>query len=105
LSKLAGSAVKKGSINSQLAILAKNNAIPLVLAVGDSLDEISEGRMIVVDGDKGQIISNTDTALVQELTHLRTIPEKTDPAPAITEDGEHIEVYAKAGGFFDVEQA
>ncbi len=105
LSKLAGIALKKGSINSHLAILAKNNAIPLVLAVGDGLDEISEGNMIVVDGDKGQIISNPDTALVQELTHLRTIPEKTDPAPAITEDGEHIEVYANAGSFFDVEKA
>ena len=55
LSKTAGIVLKKGSATSHLAILAKDNNIPLILKVGDELDNIPNGATIVLDGDKGEI--------------------------------------------------
>ena len=105
LSKLEGIALKKGSINSHLAILARNNGIPLVLGAGDKLDDIADGDTVVVDGDTGRLITNPDAALIQEVVQLKSIQEKTDTDPAITEDGVQVSVYANAGSLFDVGRA
>lgn len=104
-SKIAGIALKKGSHTSHLAILCRNNGVPLVLGVGNPLDELSDGTTVVVDGDKGNILIHPEHNLLEEIIKTKESPEKSDPNPATTKEGVPIKVYANAGSLFDVEQA
>jgi phosphotransferase system enzyme I (PtsI) len=105
LAKLAGLALKKGSVNSHLAILAKSNAIPLVLGLGNALDDVLSGDTVVVDADAGKIITEPDGDLLEEMARDNVTTERTDPLPAITPEGIEISVYANAGSLSDVKQA
>ena len=49
-----------GSPNSHAAILARTREIPAVVALGNSLEDISEGAYLIVDGDSGTIYENPD---------------------------------------------
>lgn len=105
LSKLEGIALKKGSITSHLTILARSHAIPLVLGIGDELDQIDDGETIVVDADHGTVITSPDEVLLSEATQRLVLPDETDTAPAMTQDNVEIAVYANAGSLGDVEIA
>lgn len=105
LSKLSGIALKKGSNTSHLAILARNNAIPLILGVGDELDAIQDGDTIVIDSEKNVIITEPDEKLLSEAARQSTCKDETDLNPAITKDNIEITVYANAGSLADVKRA
>ncbi|MDR1500863.1 MAG: phosphoenolpyruvate--protein phosphotransferase [Prevotella sp.] len=105
LSKLSGIALKKGSKTSHLAILAKSNAIPLILGAGDELDTIQNGDTIVIDSEKGVIITEPDEKLLSEIAQQRVYKDEADSNPAITKDNIEIAVYANAGSLADVKRA
>lgn len=105
LSKLSGIALKKGSKTSHLAILAKSNAIPLILGTGDELDTIQNGDTIVIDSEKGVIITEPDEKLLSEVVQQRVYKDETDFNPAVTKDNIEIAIYANAGSLADVKRA
>lgn len=105
LSKLTGIALKKGSVNSHLAILARNNAIPLILGIGDTLDSVQHGDMVVLDAEQGVLITEPGESLLSEIMQLQQDSDIADTDPAVTMDGVEIAVYANAGSLFDVERA
>jgi phosphotransferase system enzyme I (PtsI) len=104
-SKLAGIALRKGSKTSHVAILARDHAIPLVLGIGEAIDDIPDDGMIVIDGDKGEISIISDESIIPSVPEQATIEKKADKAPAITKDGVEVKVYANAGSLADVEKA
>ena len=103
-SKLAGIALRKGSKTSHVAILARDHAIPLVLGIGEAIDDIPDDAMVVIDGDKGEISIVSDESIIPEFNQT-TVKKKADKAPAITKDGVEVKVYANAGSLADVEKA
>lgn len=46
----------KGGSNGHAAILARSLGIPAVLGLGEAINEIANGRQIVVDGESGMVI-------------------------------------------------
>lgn len=103
-SKLAGIALRKGSKTSHVAILARDNGIPLVLGMGEGIDSIPDDETIVIDGDKGEVIMDFDREMLTDLV-LTGDREEDDPEPAITKDSVKIKVYANAGNLGDVKKA
>ena len=106
-SKLAGIILRKGSRTSHIAILARDNAIPLVLRTGDAIDAIPDGEPVVIDGDKGEIMIAFEESLLSEF--FQATSEKKDEVSPVggavgTSTGE-VSVYANAGSLADIEKA
>ncbi|WP_294079403.1 phosphoenolpyruvate--protein phosphotransferase [Proteiniphilum sp. UBA5384] len=103
-SKLAGIALRKGSKTSHIAILARDNEIPLVLGLGEGTDSIPDNKTIIIDGGKGEIIIEFEEELLSEIMRQGS-KKKEDMNPAITKDGVEIKVYGNAGNLDDVKKA
>ncbi len=90
-----------GGSTSHSAILARSLGIPSVVGIGNSILEIEENTLLVVDAENGLIISNPDTKtlklykakselLAKEKAKARSVSAKA----AITLDGKKIKVFA-----------
>lgn len=100
-----------GSVNSHTAILARSMNIPAVVGVGDGfLTENRDGRMAVVDGFAGEVITDPDEdtlgaflekqrACEEEKQHLQALKGRE----SITLDGRRVNVCANIGGLDDVD--
>ncbi len=93
-----------GSAVSHVAMLAGALGIPSVVGVGDLPWSRLEGRTLLVDGDRGQVYLDPDPELIDE--HRRRVGahgrlkarlESMRDRPAVTTDGEAVEVCANTG--------
>ena len=109
-SKILGFITSFGSSSSHTAILARTMGIPAIVGLGDALDPIYEGRMVVVDGGTGTVIIDpTEEVLndfmkkreeqIQQRKMLETLKGKEN----ITKDGKKIRVYCNIGSPEDVD--
>ncbi|MCH8568351.1 MAG: phosphoenolpyruvate--protein phosphotransferase [Balneolales bacterium] len=60
--KVKGIVAEKGGLTSHAAIIARSMGIPFVFGVDGIIDQITNGARIIVDGEKGEIITNPDEA-------------------------------------------
>lgn len=104
-SNLTGIILKRGSTTSHLAILAKNNGIPLILGVGDELDSIRNEDIISIDCERGLIVTGLHEKELIAGSQENKCKDDVDLFPAITKDGTGITVYANAGSIIDVKKA
>jgi phosphotransferase system enzyme I (PtsP) len=74
--KLKGLVSVKGSGNSHVAILARTMGIPTVMGVLDLPFNQLDGREVIVDGYKGEVISNPSDELRER--YLSTIKEQDE---------------------------
>ena len=72
--KLKGLVSIKGSGNSHVAILARTMGIPTIMGAVDLPYNNLDGREIIVDGYKGEVISNPSDQLRKR--YLNTIKEQ-----------------------------
>ncbi len=93
-----------GGKTCHTAILAKTLGIPTVLGVKNALDLVTEGAIIVIDGDEGSIHRDLkDGELVQykaELEKQEKMKEKLlhlKDSETITKDGRKVEIYGNIG--------
>ncbi|MEX2215262.1 MAG: phosphoenolpyruvate--protein phosphotransferase [Phycisphaeraceae bacterium] len=100
-SKIKGIATEMGGSTSHTAILAKALKIPSVVGVGDITSTVSTGDLIIVDGNRGQVIINPDAAQQfnyrQEMTRISAFETALDEMaslPAETTDGVAIALHA-----------
>ena len=68
LSNLKGLVSIKGAGNSHIAILARAMGIPTVMGVTDLPLHLVDGKRIVLDGNKGNVISNPTELLLKDYT-------------------------------------
>ena len=68
LSNLKGLVSIKGAGNSHVAILARTMGIPTVMGVTDLPLHLVDGKKIVLDGNKGNVISNPTELLLKDYT-------------------------------------
>ncbi|HOU36290.1 MAG TPA: phosphoenolpyruvate--protein phosphotransferase, partial [Candidatus Omnitrophota bacterium] len=90
-----------GGKTSHTAIMAKSLEIPAVVGLGETINKIKAGDMLIVDGTMGVVIVNPDEETLriyrEEEQKLRGVAEKflqVKDLPAVTLDGRTIDVAA-----------
>jgi phosphotransferase system enzyme I (PtsI) len=97
-----------GGPTSHTAILAKAFGLPAVVGLGESLMDLPEGTLLLVNGDEGQVVVRPDAerkaAFVEAELKAEAIQKKARQAaqaPAVTADGDRVEMVANIGGVED----
>src|SRR6185503_10090858 len=111
-SKVLGIVIAAGSPLSHGAILARALGIPAVVGAGHDVLDVPDGTTILVDGTDGLVVIDPDPALLEQYRdkadgqrrHASTLLEAAS-RPAITIDGETIEVLANIACRDDALQA
>ena len=92
--RLGGMILRGGSRTCHAAILARSRGIPAVVAFGETLDELAEGEMVIVDGNAGTVtVSPTSADLADAAASAKAWQEKQYEAKelageaAVTTDG------------------
>ncbi len=108
-SKILGFITSFGSGSSHTAILARTMGIPAIVGLGDALDPIYEGRLVVVDGSTGAVIVEpTDEVFAdfvskrEEQLRQRALLETMKGQENVTLDGKTIRIYCNIGSPEDV---
>ncbi len=101
---ILGFVIRKGGKTSHTAILSRSVGIPAVVGVGEQLDKIRNGSLLVIDGASGVCIVEPDAAtLSQYQEKMRLEQEQQDQLkrdagnPAVTQDGIRVEIAANIG--------
>lgn len=103
-SLVRGFCTAEGGPTSHTAILAKALGIPAVVGVGRDLLSLNNKSLILIDGERGLVISEPDDetqqkmqARLEELKAQATIDLSGAQEPAVTKDGHEVEVVANIG--------
>ena len=106
-SKLLGFVAEFGSSNSHTAILARTMNIPAL--IGIPVDERLNGKMAVIDGDKGELILDPDEDTLadyrtkqEEQERQRSLLQELKGKEDITLDGKRIRLFANIGSVGDI---
>jgi len=114
--KVLGFVTAKGGMTSHTAILARSLGIPAVVGLGEEISQLAEGKLLIVDGAQGVVISQPSADC------LRVYQEKQEKAraerarnyrrlaavmgeEAISKDGKRVIIAANIGAPVDIEQA
>ncbi|HYZ47848.1 MAG TPA: glucose PTS transporter subunit IIA, partial [Sphingomonas sp.] len=63
---LAGIALAAGGPTSHVAVLAAAAGIPMLVALGDSIDAIADGAVLILDADNGRLVMDPDAQALDE---------------------------------------
>ncbi|MEO2045490.1 MAG: phosphoenolpyruvate--protein phosphotransferase [Pirellulales bacterium] len=106
-----GFVTETGGPGSHTAIVAEGLGIPAVVGVGPFLTDVSGGDMVIIDGDRGQIILRPDEETIARFRHevaeQRTLAAKLETLrelPAETADGVQLQLLGNIEFPFEVEQ-
>ncbi len=108
-SKILGFITSYGSGSSHTAILARTMGIPAIVGLGDTLDPIYEGRLVVVDGSTGAVVIDPTDELFadfvqkrEEQLRQRALLEQLKGEENVTLDGKKVRIYCNIGSPEDV---
>ena len=107
-----GIILKRGGKTSHSSIMIKNLGIPLILGVGNTVDQLFDGDFILMDGELGNIISsptsseiskyvNRQKELIKEEIELRKFIDKE----TVSKDGKKIKMLANINNNYEVDLA
>ncbi|WP_294245309.1 phosphoenolpyruvate--protein phosphotransferase [uncultured Sphingomonas sp.] len=108
---VAGIALVKGGPTSHAAILAAGMGLPMAVAFGEPLAALEDGRVIVLDADRGLIDPEPDADAQDQVrdTIARRKAEmqaaRVAQGPCRMADGTRIEMFANLGSVADAEAA
>jgi phosphocarrier protein FPr/phosphocarrier protein len=104
--------VEGGGPTSHAAILAATAGLPMVVALGQALDGLTDGACLIVDGDNGVVETAPDEArLTQARAQIEAEQQRIVAAlaardvPCRTRDGVRIEAFANCGSVQDARAA
>jgi phosphotransferase system enzyme I (PtsI) len=99
--RFGGFVTDVGGVTSHTAIVARSLAIPAIVGLHHAFQTISEGEMLIVDGERGVIVVNPDPVVLAEyrerqaeLKAERQRLKRLKKTRAATEDGTPIELFA-----------
>lgn len=105
--KVLAFVTRKGSANSHTAILARTMNIPAIVNVTIT-DEV-DGEYAIVDGKKGEIITNPTQEQIREYSQAKAEEEEKQQLllelrglPTVTRSGKEVKLYANVGGVGDI---
>ena len=109
---VAGIVTQSGGATSHAAILARSRGIPAVSGVDSILRQVKTGDIIIVDGRDGHVIiqpdSETESAyrkVQREFVHLKDQLAANRDLPAVSADGEPVNLLANINGLADIKTA
>ncbi len=110
--EVAAVVTETGGQTSHAAILARSRGIPAVSGLKGILRQVKTGDTIVVDGRDGHVVVNPDPETVSAYLKLQreffdlkdTLAENRDQ-PAITADGQQVELLANINNLADAQAA
>jgi phosphotransferase system enzyme I (PtsI) len=101
---ILGFATRVGGKTSHTAILAQSLGIAAVLGLGDTIDQISHGDTLVINGSTGACILHPTDETILQTTEQMKIEDETKISlacyatrKAVTLDGHHFEMAANIG--------
>src|SRR3954464_8847285 len=90
-----------GGVTSHTAIVARSLGIPAIVGLHHAFQTISEGEMLIVDGERGLLVVNPDSLVLAEYRERQTELKaerqrlkRLKKTRAATEDGTPIDLYA-----------
>jgi phosphoenolpyruvate-protein phosphotransferase (PTS system enzyme I) len=99
--RFGGFVTDVGGVTSHTAIVARSLAIPAIVGLHHAFQTISEGEMLIVDGERGLLVVNPDPVVLAEyrerqaeLKSDRQRLKRLKKTRATTTDGTPIELYA-----------
>ncbi|MFN2643859.1 MAG: phosphoenolpyruvate--protein phosphotransferase [Burkholderiales bacterium] len=99
--RFGGFVTDVGGVTSHTAIVARSLAIPAIVGLHHAFQTISEGEMLIVDGERGLLVVNPDSLVLAEyrerqaeLKADRQRLKRLKKTRATTQDGTPIELYA-----------
>lgn len=109
-SMIKGFVLEKGSTNSHTAILARMLNVPSIVSTGMAFGEHFNGKMIIVNGDKGEFVIEPNEELLKEaekeeerqLEEGKQLEEFRGKL-GHTKDGKRINVFSNIGNVEDLE--
>lgn len=108
-SKVLGLITRGGATTSHVSIIARNRGIPALTGLGDDILKLREGDLLILDGEKGEIIVNPDEITLEKYREKAKTTERRKELfhnikdlEAITSDGFPIELMANVSGADDV---
>jgi multiphosphoryl transfer protein len=111
-SRVVGVACAFGGPTSHGAILARSLGIPAVVALGPSLLTVAEGTLLSLDGEAGTVIVDPTADALEAARRGRARSARREAAarkrahlPAVSRDGQVVEVAANVTGPEDVPAA
>ena len=111
LGAIRGFVTALGSSTSHVCIMARNHSLAAVVGLGEAVEQICSGDMVIVDGIEGRVVVNPDddtmnTYLVRALNLVTLSKEQQALATQTVEyQGSAVAVVANAGGGEDVGKA
>ena len=106
-----GMVTEIGGPGSHTAIVAEGLGIPAVVGVGPFLTDVSGGDTVIIDGDQGQIVLHPDEETlaryrheVEEQRSLATKLESLRDLPAVTLDGQSVQLLGNIEFPYEVKQ-
>ncbi|MDR1683898.1 MAG: hypothetical protein LBR90_00350, partial [Elusimicrobiota bacterium] len=98
--KVLGFATDIGGKTSHSALLAQSMQMPAVVGLSAAAGQIKNGELIILDGEKGQIIINPDEAALLAYRREKSVLLKAEkslqqisPLPNETKDGHKVALY------------
>ena len=108
-SKGGGLALREGSVTSHVAMLARARGVPMIVGIGDSA--VEDGVEALLDARSGELLLAPDAGQVTAFHDRRTASvallgeaEARASEPAVTRDGEKVEVLVNIADPADVER-
>jgi phosphocarrier protein FPr len=109
---VAGVVLAFGSPVSHAAILARARGIPLLVAAGTAAQRITDGQLLIVDGDTGRLLVDPSADELGEYRDRIAARERAHAAamsaialPSVTRDGVAVSVCANVGSIDDAKNA
>ena len=109
---ILGFCTASGGPTSHSAIIARSLGIPAIVGAGPSLLEVANDTVAILDGDSGNLYLEPCEADIKtanetklRLEELRNEEYRTRFEPALTTDGERVEVVANIGKVSEAEKA
>ena len=103
-SGIAGVALARGGPTSHVAILCAGLGLPALVAIGDALDAVADGMLLLLDAEAGHATPDPDAATRAAFTarlekrDARRVAARAAAAEAChTRDGTRIELFANIG--------
>jgi multiphosphoryl transfer protein len=102
--KIKGICLKKGSPNAHAAVVSRSLGIPMLVAIGATLDSLTLGETVILDASGGRLILNPGEAditsahaAIEEVGAQRDMDWEHRFEPAILRDGHRVEIVANIG--------
>jgi multiphosphoryl transfer protein len=105
-------ATARGSTTAHAAILARALGLPAVVGLGGAVLAVADGTTLLLDGEAGTVMVDPPDDVLSDARARRERAEQRRAAarerahePAVTRDGERIEVFANLGTGSDAARA